>query len=183
MVCCVKGKILFNHATVAFQKSLSFSYTGFLREEKWCLLLWSAAYAISKVPLPLWVTAPNCLLPFPAVFDLRNEEKASSQGFCRIILRKPFSLNLHLPQGNVLIMVICLVKGCKDGVGSRWLCHLSSVWMFLLGCRMRNVVTAAGSREQRQITFRGTQFSFAFSSLVAAIPRKHAQMAVAASCI
>lgn len=42
-----KRRITINRATVAFQKSLSFSYIGFLREEKWCLLLWSAAYAIS----------------------------------------------------------------------------------------------------------------------------------------
>lgn len=32
MVCCVKGKIVFNHATVAFQKSLSFSNVHWLFE-------------------------------------------------------------------------------------------------------------------------------------------------------
>lgn len=42
--------------------------------------------ALCKVPLPQWVTLPNCLLPFPVLFDLRHEEKASNQGFWRIIL-------------------------------------------------------------------------------------------------
>lgn len=84
------------------------TYIGVLREDKWCLLLLSAACSVSAALQ--WVTTQNCLLPFPAVFNVSNEEKASSQGFCLfagLILRKPFSLNLHLPRENLLIPFIC----------------------------------------------------------------------------
>ena len=114
MVCCVKGKIVFNHATVAFQKSLSFSNVHWLFEGKvvpsaleYCLFSKWLLYAKCRF---LRGSLQNCHLPFPVVFNVNNKEKASSQGFCLfsgLILRKPFSLNLHLLQENLLIPFIC----------------------------------------------------------------------------
>lgn len=66
--------------------------------------------AVCEVPLPMWVTVQSCLLPFPAVFNVSNEEKASSQGFCLftgLVLRKPCSLNLHFPR-KVEFYFLCL---------------------------------------------------------------------------
>lgn len=88
MVYCVKGKIVFNHATVAFQKSLSLSNVRWLFEGRKvvpfalesCLFKWLPCVKC----LFLWVTIRNCLLPFPVVFNESNEEKSFRTGLLPI---------------------------------------------------------------------------------------------------